>query len=70
MDTRWAPTLLIRGDREAGSIVGDAAEAEARKVLAGIEVVHIAGANHDIRRSGYEEYIAAVKDFLRRTLSE
>jgi N-formylmaleamate deformylase len=62
------PTMLIRGDRERGAIVGDAAETEARKTLPSIEVVHIAGANHDIRRSGYESYIAAVDDFLARTL--
>ena len=63
-----APTLLIRGDRELGAIVGDAAEARAREALPGIEVVHIDGANHDVRRSDYDAYMTAVQGFLARTL--
>lgn len=62
------PTMLIRGDREMGAIVGDAAETRARETLPGIEVVHIGGANHDIRRTGYDAYMRAVNDFLARTL--
>ncbi len=63
-----APTLLIRGDRERGAIVGDAAEARAREVLPDIEVAHIDGATHDVRRCGFDAYLTAVQDFLVRTL--
>ncbi len=63
-----APTLLIRGDRELGAIVGDAAEARAREVLPRIEVAHIDGASHDVRRSDYAAYMTAVTGFLDRTV--
>ena len=65
-----APTLLLRGDRELGAIVGNAAEARARKALPGLEVAYISGANHDVRRTGYDAYMAAVKSFLARALSD
>lgn len=61
------PTLLLRGDRELGAIVGDVAEARARAVLPTIEVVHVGGANHDVRRSCFESYLAAVTSFLGRS---
>jgi len=63
-----APTLLIRGDRERGAIVGDAAESRAREALPGIEVAHIDGANHDVRRCNYDAYVTALRGFLARTL--
>jgi pimeloyl-ACP methyl ester carboxylesterase len=59
-----APALLIMGDRERGSIVSKETAQEMNKYLPGLKVVHLAGANHDIRRSKFEEYIIELKTFL------
>jgi hypothetical protein len=53
------------GDRELGSIVSSEVAQEMAKVLPGLQVVHLAGANHDIRRAKFEEYMTALKKFLR-----
>jgi N-formylmaleamate deformylase len=59
------PTLLIMGDRDLGSIVSGEAAAEMTKVLPGLQVAHLAGANHDIRRAKFEEYMTVLKKFLK-----
>lgn len=57
------PMLLLTADTDLGGIVTPEAGAEAAR-LAGGQVEHIAGAGHNIRRERYQDYRAAVKDFL------
>ena len=59
-----APTLLIIGDREKGSIVSLEVAQEMGKLIPDFQVAHLKGANHDIRRSKFDEYMHAVRKFL------
>jgi pimeloyl-ACP methyl ester carboxylesterase len=62
-----APTLLFRGDRELGAIVSGGAADAAADALPSLQVVHLAGVGHDIRRGQFTAYMAAVTEFLDRT---
>ncbi len=59
-----SPTLLITGDPALGAIVTPTiAEAlSASNPL--VQVVHVAGAGHNIRRERFEEYMRVVREFL------
>ena len=63
------PTLLIMGDRDLGSIVSTEVAQEMAKILPDLQVAHLAGANHDIRRAKFEEYMIALKKFLSEAYS-
>ena len=58
------PTLLIMGDREKGSIVSVQVAQEMKKLIPDLQIAHLRGANHDIRRSKFDEYMTAVRKFL------
>jgi len=58
------PTLLIMGDREKGSIVSVQVAQEMGKLIPDLQTAHLRGANHDIRRSKFDEYMTAVRKFL------
>ncbi len=58
------PALLIMGDRDAGAIVSKAAAEKMHKSLPDLRVVHLTGASHDIRRTRFEGYVEALKNFL------
>ncbi|NJD58504.1 MAG: alpha/beta hydrolase [Anaerolineales bacterium] len=58
------PTLLFIGDRESMSIVSRETAEQATRLNPLIRVVHLAGASHDIRRTRFEGYLAALKQFL------
>ncbi len=58
------PTLLIIGDRESMSIVSRETAEQATRLNPLIRVVHLAGASHDIRRTRFDGYLAALKQFL------
>lgn len=60
------PTLLITADVEKGAIISPAMAREAQALNSQIQVVHIPGAGHSIRREAYPAYLAAVRDFLSR----
>ena len=60
-------TLLFRGDRELGAIVSEGAADAAVAALPSLRVVHLPGAGHDIRRSQFTPYMAAVTEFLAST---
>ena len=60
-----APTLLIRGDAELGSLVTPAIAAEAMALNANIRTAHIPGAGHNVRRENFPDYLSAVLAFLR-----
>jgi len=58
------PTLLFMGDRDKGSIVSEEAAQEMAKILPDLRVAHLKGANHDIRRAKFDEYMTALQNFL------
>ncbi len=60
------PTLLITAEGEKGAIVTEAMAAEATQINPNIQVAHIAGAGHNIRREAFQAYMEAVKAFLQR----
>jgi pimeloyl-ACP methyl ester carboxylesterase len=61
------PTLLIMGDRERGAIVSQEAAQELAAILPDLQIAHLQGANHDIRRAKFDEYIQSLKSFLAQT---
>jgi pimeloyl-ACP methyl ester carboxylesterase len=62
-----APGLLIIGERDAGAIVSEQIAAEAAASMPNLQVVHLAGANHDIRRARFDAYMQALRHFVDRT---
>jgi pimeloyl-ACP methyl ester carboxylesterase len=60
------PALLIVADHERGAILTPEMAAEARGLCPTLQVVHVAGAGHNIRREGMAAYMAAVESFLGR----
>jgi N-formylmaleamate deformylase len=60
------PVLLITGDTALGSIVAQETAAEAVRLCPTLEVVHIAGAGHNIRRDRFVPFIETVRTFLDR----
>lgn len=61
------PVLLLTADPARGAIVTPKAADEAAHAWRTGNVVHIAGAGHNIRRDRYEPYRAAVTAFLAET---
>ena len=58
------PVLLFIGDRQKMSIVSlETAQAIARNCHQ-IQVIHLEGASHDIRRTRFDGYMPALKKFL------
>ncbi len=57
------PVLLLTADTELGGIMSPEAGAEAARLANG-RLEHIAGAGHNIRRERYQDYRAAVRNFL------
>jgi UDP-N-acetylglucosamine 3-dehydrogenase len=60
------PTLLITADTEKGAIVTPEVAEAAQALNPKIEVAHIGGAGHSIRREAFDAYVDIVKDFLAR----
>jgi pimeloyl-ACP methyl ester carboxylesterase len=58
------PVLLIIGDREKMSIVSQETAQEAARVNDKVQVVHLEGASHDIRRTRFDGYMPALQKFL------
>lgn len=58
------PTLFFIGDREKMSIVSVETAQEAARVNERVQVVHLEGASHDIRRTRFDGYMPALKRFL------
>lgn len=59
-----APTLLICGEAERGSMVTPALAAEAEALNANIRAVRTYGAGHNIRRENFADYLTVVREFL------
>ena len=58
------PVLLLTGDPERGAIITPEAAEQARQLNPRVQVVHLAGAGHNIRRERFDGYLSAVRDFL------
>ena len=58
------PVLLVIGDCEKMSIVSQEAAQEAARLNDKVRVVHLEGASHDIRRTRFDGYMPALKQFL------
>ena len=58
------PTLLVTSDSTRGGIVTPAIAAEATALNPLIQVAHIDGAGHNIRRENFPAFMAAVRAFL------
>ncbi len=58
------PVLLFVGDKAKGSIVSRAAAQKIVELNSQVQVVHLEGASHDIRRTRFDGYMPALKQFL------
>jgi pimeloyl-ACP methyl ester carboxylesterase len=59
------PVLLFIGDRDEGSIVSLEVAEAMQKATRDLRIMHLKGANHDIRRKRFDGYITALRNFLR-----
>jgi pimeloyl-ACP methyl ester carboxylesterase len=59
-----APILLFIGDKEKMSIVSEETAQLAVQANNKVQVVHLEGASHDIRRTRFDGYMPALKIFL------
>jgi len=60
------PALLVTGDNDKGAIVSPEQAEALRSLVPHLEVVHVPGTGHNIRREGFEPFISAVRGFLQR----
>jgi pimeloyl-ACP methyl ester carboxylesterase len=58
------PTLLVTGSPDKGAIVTPRIAAQVAEANPLIEVVHLEGAGHNIRRERFEGFVKAVRAFL------
>ena len=64
IDRITAPTLLIHGDTDLGSLITPAIAAQATSLNAYIRSVRIGGAGHNVRRENFADFLSAVVAFL------
>ena len=60
------PTLLVTGDPDLGAIVTPEIAQQVTETNALIQVVHLPGAGHNIRREQFAPFVDAVTQFLRQ----
>jgi N-formylmaleamate deformylase len=58
------PILLFIGDKEKMSIMSKDAAQKASEANEKLRVAHLEGASHDIRRTRFDGYMPALRDFL------
>ncbi len=61
------PILLIIGDPDKGGIVTPEVAQEAARLQPNLQVVHLAGAGHNVRREQFDQFVQAVRRFLAAT---
>jgi N-formylmaleamate deformylase len=59
------PVLLVTADPALGAIVSPEIAQEAVRLNPRLQIAHISGAGHSIRREQFEPYVEAVRGFLR-----
>lgn len=60
------PALLITADLDKGAIVSPEAAAKMQKLIPGLQVVHIPGAGHNIRREQPAKFLEVVQEFAKQ----
>jgi pimeloyl-ACP methyl ester carboxylesterase len=60
------PTLVITGDPECGALITPSISTELTVLSKFVKIHQIPGAGHSIRREQFINYLAAVKDFLKK----
>jgi pimeloyl-ACP methyl ester carboxylesterase len=58
------PALLLMGDRDQGAMVSTKAAEMLAEAMPGLQIAHLQGANHDVRRKRFEGYMTALRTFL------
>jgi pimeloyl-ACP methyl ester carboxylesterase len=58
------PALLITADLDRGAIVTPEHAAKMQRQMPQLQVAHIPGAGHSVRREQFERFIAVVRSFL------
>ena len=58
------PALLITADLDRGAIVRPEMAAAMQQQMSQLQIAHIPGAGHSIRREQFDRYIAVVRSFL------
>jgi pimeloyl-ACP methyl ester carboxylesterase len=58
------PTLLITGDVAAGALISERAARLFQQHMPQVQIAHIAGAGHSIRRDRFDRYRQVVQPFL------
>lgn len=58
------PALLITGDPARGAIVTDASAVELESLVPHLQIAHVPGAGHNIRRDQFDRYMEVVRGFL------
>ena len=61
------PVLLFIGDKEKMSIVSKESAQKVVEANPRVQVVHLEGASHDIRRTRFDGYMPALEKFLKET---
>jgi pimeloyl-ACP methyl ester carboxylesterase len=59
------PLLLVTGDQERGSIMGETETASLQALVPHLQLAQISGAGHNIRRDQFAAYMEVVKLFLK-----
>ena len=59
------PVLLITADPEQGALVTSEQANALQTMMPQMQVVHLAGAGHNIRREQFAGYMEAVQGFLK-----
>jgi pimeloyl-ACP methyl ester carboxylesterase len=59
------PALLIKADEQRGGIITEQSAASLKALVPQVQVAHVAGAGHSIRRDQFEAYTQVVTTFLK-----
>ena len=60
------PALLITADLDRGAMVSPERAAEMHRQLSQLQIAHIPGAGHNIRREQFDRFLEVVRSFLAR----
>jgi N-formylmaleamate deformylase len=58
------PALLITGDPERGAIVTNGSATALKSLLPHLQIAHVPGAGHNIRRDQFARYMDVIRAFL------
>jgi pimeloyl-ACP methyl ester carboxylesterase len=61
------PALLITADPARGAVLNEEGAAALRALVSQLQIAHIAGAGHNIRREQFDRFIKVVRAFLAKS---